>query len=290
MPLDFVYSSFKKKKFEEGRVYIVTGGSQLIEAKVYGSMIVNVKSRALSHDQIADALLADDVSKVNESPESVKLEEVQPDTIKKLFRAAAPFVFDPDDAKPSRLFNILKIMAQLAKIGGEGNEAFDIISSEFFVKYASFSIDRADIKKRIANFTGGISGSDAFTNINAIPTNTRSIPDWVFSNITVNEPVLREMVLYSIFFGEMFQPLVNAIVKKEVGLSAKNGVCRMSKIHYKNMTANNTVTIYKGSVKTNDFTIAWHADNKSEVMITNADLERSGIRDGVEVGMLFSKK
>ena len=104
MPLENLYSVIKKRGFEEGHVYIITGSKHLIEVEIYAALIVHVKSRTLSHEHIMDALLADDISRVNESPGSLKMEEFQTATIKKIFRVSAPFILAPDQCFATKAF------------------------------------------------------------------------------------------------------------------------------------------------------------------------------------------
>jgi hypothetical protein len=290
MPLERIYSAFRKKNFEAGRAYIITGSNHLIEAKVYDTVIINLKSRTLSNEQIIDALLADDISKVNDSPEAVRLEDIQPAVIKNLFRAGAPFILDPEDAAPQRLFSVLKLMGQLSRFDGEGLESFDIIADEILRRYPNFSLERVDVKKRITTFSSDYAISSSFLNTETIPPNSRNIPDWVFNSLIVDDLIFKNLIFYYIFFGELRPPMFRATVKKESGLAAKNGFVRLYRGFYKDMTDNNHVAIFKGSLKAGELTVAWHSDSKAELSVTNADLNKYGLSDGETVNMIFTKK
>ena len=290
MALERIYSAFRKKNFEDGRAYIITGSNHLIEAKVYSTVIINLKSRTLSNDQIVEALLADDISKVNDSPEAVGLEDIQPAVIKKLFRAEAPFILDPEDAAPQRLFSVLKLMGQLSRNDGDGIEAFDIIADEILRRYHHFSLERVDVKKRITSFSNDYAINSPFLNTETIPPGNRSIPDWVFNSLVVDDLIFKNIILYYIFFGELRPPMFRATVKKESGLAAKNGFVRLSRVFYKDMTANNHITIFKGSLKAGELPVAWHSDNKADLFVTNADLNKCRLSDGETVNLILMKK
>ena len=78
MALEKLYSVIRKGCLREGNAYVITGGKHLIEALIYNEVIVNVKSRTLSHEQIIESLVTNDITEVNASPADVKLEESNP--------------------------------------------------------------------------------------------------------------------------------------------------------------------------------------------------------------------
>lgn len=289
MSLEKLYSVIKKKSFEVGQAYIITGSKHLIEAQIYSAVIVRVKSRTLSYEQIIEALLADDISRVNESPENVKLEDIQPLTIEKTFRASAPFAIDPGDTSPQRLFNILRLMAYLAKTP-EGFNAFDIMADEILKKYPCFSLERTEIRKRIYDITTDYFSASPFLNSDTIPSNRRLIPDWVFSSGVIADSVLKDVLLYFIFFGEMLQPVARSIVKRESGFGAKTGFARISKVAHSAAANSNSAIIFKGSSKMGELNITFHSENKPGILITQADLGKLYIKDGDTVSLVFNKK
>jgi len=290
MPLENLYSMIKTRGFEEGHVYIITGSKHLIEAEIYAATIVHAKSRTLSQEQITDALLTDVISRVNESPGMLKMEEFQTATIKKLFRISAPFVLAPGDASPHRLFNILKLMVYLARSDADGLEAFDIIADEITKKYPKFSLERADIKKRINDFSNEYLASSPFLNSDTIPYNRREIGDWVFNSIVLHDNILKDVVLYFIFFGEMLRPVVKTVAKKESGLAAKVGSARLSKVVYNTSPDSNMVTIIKGTTKMGDLNLSWTTENKPGILIAKADLDKFNIKDGDTISLVLNKK
>jgi hypothetical protein len=288
MPLGSVYTAFKKKKSEEGLAYIITGSNHLVEAKIFGSVIVHVKSRTLPPDQVIEALLSDDISRFNMSPDKIKLEDVQPGTVKKTFAAAAPFVLAADDATPQRLFSILRLMGQLVKSEGEGFEAFDIMAAEMLKRYPNFSLERADVKKRIFDLSNVYLITFPFLNSETIPSSRRYIPEWIFDSIVINDVTLKNIILYYIFFGELRPPLIKAIAKKESGFAALHGYARISKFIYSSVSDSSTVDIFKGATKIGELTLEWHSDKKSEILIAQADLDKLRIKDGDAVNLVFN--
>lgn len=290
MPLENLYSMIKNRGFEEGHVYIITGSKHLIEADIYAAMIVNVKSRTLSHEQIMDALLAGDISRVNESPGSLKMEDFQTATIKRLFRISAPFLLANDDTTPKRLFNILKLMGHLAKSDSDGLESFDIIASEINKLYHKFSLERVDIKKRIYDFSNEYLDSSPFLNSDTIPYNRREIIDWVFNSIVLSDSILKDVVLYSICFGEMLRPVIKTFAKRESGLAGKVGVARLSRVIYNVDSDSDMVTIFRGATEAGRLNLGWNAEKKSGILITKTDLDKLDIKDGDTVSLVLNKK
>ena len=290
MPLENLYSVIKKRGFEEGHVYIITSSKHLIEVEIYAALIVHVKSRTLSYEHIIDALLADDISRVNESPGSLKMEEFQTATIKKVFRVSAPFILAPDEASPQRLFNIIKLMGHLAKSDPDGIEAFDIIADEITRRYPNFSLERADIKRRIYDFSNEYLASSPFLNSDTIPSDRREIGDWVFNSIVLHDSVLKDVVLYSVFFGVMLWPVVKTLAKKESGLAAKVGFARLSKKVYNLDSENNIVAVFKGITKMGELNLRWNTEKKPGIFIAKADLDKINIRDGDAVCLVLIKK
>ncbi|MGO9380282.1 MAG: hypothetical protein ACLPN1_16515 [Dissulfurispiraceae bacterium] len=290
MPLESLYSMIKNRGVEESHAYIITGSKHLIEADIYAALIVHVKSRTLSQQQIIDALLAGDISRVNESPSSLKMEEFQTATIKQLFHISAPFVLAPDDASPQRLFNILKVMGHLAKSGADGLETFDIIADEITKIYYNFSLERVNVKKRIYDFANEYLASSPFLNSDTIPHSRREIIDWVFNSIVLNDSILKDVVLYFIFFGEMLRPVVRTFAKKESGLAAKVGSARLSKLVYKDAQDSNLVTVFKGTTGMGELKLSWNTENKPAILITKADLDKLNIKDGDILSLVLNKK
>ena len=290
MSLENLYSVIKKKGFEAGHVYIITSSKHLIEVDIYAALIVHVKSRTLSYEHIMDALLAGDISRVNESPSSLKMEEFQTATIKKIFRVSAPLILAPDEASPQRLFNIIKLMGHLAKSDPDGLEAFDIIADEITRRYPNFSLERADIKKRIYDFSNEYLASSPFLNSDTIPNDRREISDWVFNSTVLPDSILKDVVLYAVFFGEMIWPVVKTVAKKEYGLAAKAGFARLSKTVYNVAPDNNIVVVFKGATKMGELNLKWNTENKPGIFIAKADLDKINIRDRDEVSLVISKK
>jgi hypothetical protein len=237
-----------------------------------------------------DALLTGDISRVNESPSSLKMEEFQTATIKKIFRVSAPLILAPDEASPQRLFNIIKLMGHLAKSDPDGLEAFDIIADEITRRYPNFSLERADIKKRIYDFSNEYLASSPFLNSDTIPNDRREIGDWVFNSTVLHDSILKDVVLYAVFFGEMIWPVVKTVAKKEYGLATKVGFARLSKTVYNVAPDNNIVAVFKGATKMGELNLKWNTENKPGIFIAKADMDKINIRDGDEVSLVISKK
>ena len=290
MALEKLYSVIKKRCLAEGNAYIITEGKHLIEALIYSEVIVNVKSRTLSHEQIIESLIANDIKEVNASPAEVIFDDIQPATIEKTFPAAAPFILSLDDAVAQRILSILRLLGYLAKSGPEGYAACDIVVEEMLKNYPSFSLESATIKKRIDDFSNEFLIAYPFRNGEELPSERRFVPGWIFSRIMMPDNLFKEIFLYFIFFGDLFQPVFKTIVKKETGFGAKVGVARMSRVIYSAACSANTVSIFKGAVKSGDLQINCHSEKKTGILMTQSDMDKLNIKDGDTVSLTFRTK
>jgi hypothetical protein len=288
--LEKLYSVIKKRCLEEGNAYVITGGKHLVEALIYYEVIIHIKSRTLSHEQIVDALMNNDIREVNASSADVKPEDVQPLTIEQTFPAAAPFILSVDDTVIRRILHILKLMGQLSKLGPEGYAAFDVIADSILKKYPGFSLESSTVKKRIDEFSNEFLIAFPFINGESIPSDRRLVPEWVFNRIVMPESLFKEIFLYFIFFGDLCEQIFKTIVKKESGFGAKVGVARMSKVVYSAACDGKTVTVYKGATKAGELLLNCHAEKKTGILLTQADLDKFNIKDGDTVSLTFKKK
>lgn len=290
MALEKLYSVIRKGCIEEGNAYVITGGKHLIEALIYNEMIVHVKSRTLSYEQIIESLVTNDIREVNASVAKVKLEDVNPATIEKIFPSAAPFILSLDDAVAHRILSILRLLGYLTRYGLEGYAAFDVITEEILKNCPGFSIDGAMVKKRIDDFSNEFLIAYPFQSGDLLPPDRRLIPEWVFTKMTMPDSLFKDIFLYYIFFGDLFQTVFKTIVKKESGFGAKVGVARMSKVIYGTACNGSMVSIYKGAAKVGDLQLICHSEKKTGILITQVDLDKLKIRDGDTVSLTFKKE
>lgn len=290
MPLDKLYSVIKQKGLEDGRAYIITGAKQLIEAQIYSAIIVQVKSRTLSHDQIMGSLLAGDITQVDESPAHVRLEDANPETIRQTFHAFSQFILSPEEASPQRLLKIIRLLGRLGKSGAEGLAALDIIVNDIKSTYPKFSLESSVIKKRIDEFSNEFLIAYPFTNGEPIPVDRRQVPMWILEKVAMPESLFKDIFLYFIFFGDYFLPVYKAMVKKESGFGAKVGTARLSKVIYSAALNCEAAAIFKGVAQMGELKINWHSEKKTGVLITQVDLDKLNMRDGDTVSLIFKKK
>jgi hypothetical protein len=288
--LEKLYSVIKKECLGDSNAYLITGGKHLIEALVCNEVIVHVKSRTLSHEQIIESLVTNDITEVSASPAHVKFEDVHPATVEKTFPSAAPFLLSLDDSLVHRLLSILRLLGHLAKCGPEGYAAFDVVTDAILDNYPGFSLDITTVKKRIDNFSNEFLIAYPFQNGDFLLSDRRLIPEWVFSRIMMPDSLFKDIFLYFIFFGDLFQPVFKTIVKKESGFGAKVGVARMSRIIYSSACNSSTVSIYKGASKAGDLQLICHSEKKTGILITQADLDKLKLRDGDTVSLTFKTK
>lgn len=290
MPLERLYSAIKKRNIDEGIAYIVTGSRNHIEARIYSSVIVSLKSRTLSQFQMIEALLAGDLARIDHSVAAVSLEDIQPVTIGKIFHISAAHIFTSDETAPHRLLRILHLMSHLASAGADGLEAFDVVSEEILKRYPKFSLIDAVIKRRIDDFLNEFLIAYPFADDEPIPHEVYGVPAWVFERIKMSDSMFRDIFIYSIFFGDLFRPVIRAIVKREGGFGAKVGYARLSKVIYSTSLKGTAATIFKGAAEMGELGLNWHAEKKTGVLITQVDMDKLGIRDGDTVSMVVKKK
>jgi hypothetical protein len=285
MTIEKIYSVIKSKNIESGTAHIVTAGRQFIEAEVYAGLIVNINSRTFSREKIFECLLTGEGNQIDVSPGQVHLEVVQPETIERLFHWSARFVLNPDDVSPQRLLQMLRIMERLAG-SGDGSAAFDAMADEIFGRYKRFSLESATIKKRIDDFSNEFMIAVLSLNSQQLPSNKHDMPGWVFSSVSIPDCLFKDILLYFLFFGEMFQPVFRTMVKKEAGFGAKVGYARISKAVYNAASKGNAVMIFKGAAEMGALKLNWHSENKTGVMITQSDLDRLSLKDGDTVSLV----
>jgi hypothetical protein len=291
MPLEKLHSFLKKKDpFYEGYVYILTGGKHLIEAAIYSGTIINVKSLALPHEQIIQALLTDDISEVNESTvvvKHVRLEDIQPATIRDTFPVSFPFVFGPGGVSAQRIAGVLRVLKQLAASGQEGRATFTVLTQTIQKKYPEFSLDRAVIQKRIDGFSHEyLSVHPVSRNDPALP-DSYSIPAWILDSMVTLDGPFKDNFLRFVLFGDFIIPIYKTVVKKEAGFGATVGVARASKVVYNTASNSSAVIIFKGAVNTGELKLSWHGERKPELFITPVDMNKLGLNDGDSVNIVF---
>jgi hypothetical protein len=121
-----------------------------------------------------------------------------------------------------------------------------------------------------------------------MPSNNHDIPGWVFNSVAIPDSLFKDILLYFIFFGEMFQPIFRTIVKKEAGFGAKVGFARISKAVYNAASNGNAAIIFKGAAEMGALNLNWHSENKTGVMITQSDLDGLSVKDGDTVSLVFT--
>ncbi len=288
MVIENIYQVFKNKNLESGTAQIVTASRQYIEAEVYAGVIVNIKSHSLSYEKIIECLLSGAGNQISVTPGEVQPEAVQPGTVEKLFHLTTGYSLDPDDTSPPRLLQMLRLMETLAR-SENGFAAFDIMTGEIVSRYNRFSLEGPVIKKRIDHFSNEFLIAIPSLNSRPMPADSRCIPGWVFESVAIPDSLFKDILLYFIFFGEMFRPVFRTIVKKEAGFGAKVGFARISKAVYNAASNVSAAIIFKGATEVGSMNINWHAENKTGVMITQADLDRLGVKDGDTVSLVFTK-
>ena len=290
MTLEKLYSVIKKKNLGEGIAYIITGDKHLVEARIFNEVIVHVKSRTLSNEQIVDALLSGNINEVSESSSKVNLLDIQPGTIARTFHACAPFLFNTDDTLAQRLLSVLRLLTYLTESSADGPAAFDAITAEIRLAYPKFSLDSATVRKRIDEFTNEFLIAYPFPNNEAIPRDEHLIPGWVFNKISMPESLFRDIFIYYIFLGDVFEQVFRTIVKKESGFGAKVGNARMSRVMYSAAAKSGAVSVFKGASQAGELKLICHTEKKTGILITQADLDKLGIKDGDTVSLIFKIK
>ncbi len=290
MSLERLYSIVGKENLQEGVATVITGGKHLIEARLYSGILINLRSGTLSLEQMIGSLLSGDMVEISAAAAKVDIEEVQLLTVAKTFQACSPFVFSTDDHSAQRLLGLLRILEYLVKSGAEGIEAFDVVFEEIGKAYPKFSLDGTTVRDRISEFSNDFLIAYPFANGAPVPSERRLIPGWIFDRLKMSESTFRDIFIYYIFFGEVFMPVIRTIVKKETGLGAKVGHARMSKVIYSAAAKSAGVTIFKGASMAGELKLLCHAEKKTGILITQADLDRLGIRDGDTVSLIFRQK
>jgi hypothetical protein len=291
--LEKLYALLANKGLLEAKcVYVITVGKHLIEARLLEGVLVNVKSRSLSQEQIIKSFLAGEISEVNEAPadmQNVGNDHIQAVTIIGTFPALFPIVFSSRNLSAPRAVGFLKVLKLLAGAEADVSSAFDYIAKEIQKKYHKFSLDPAVVKKRVEDFSIEFLSVETLPLIEPLPVDSRSLLGWVLDKAAMNESLFKDIFLAFAFWGEYFEPLFKTVVKKDAGFGAAVGVARVSKLFYGAASDRTTAKFFKDSrsAAAGDMKIHWHAEKNPEIRMTPVDLAKLGLADGDKVNTIF---
>ena len=288
--LERLYSVARTKNLHNGVAYIITGDRNIIEARLYNDILINLTSRKLSHEQIMGCLLSGDVSEIGEGSADIKLDDVQAATIAETFPACSSLLFSTDDRLVQRLFDVMQVLACLSNAGAEGRAAFGVVYDEITKSFPKFSLSGETIRKRIDEFLNDFLIAYPFGDNEPVPSDSRLLPGWVFDRLKMPPGMFRNIFVHYIFFGDIFESVVRTIIKKDNSFGAKIGHARMSRIIYSDAAKSGIVIIFKGALEVGRLKLINHTEKKTGIQITQTDLDKLGIRDGDTVSLIFRNK
>lgn len=285
-----MYSTIEEKGYDEGIAFIMTDNGGIIEAHLYGGIITFSKSLRLTPDQISLTFSSGDVKEVTFRKADVRLEVAHPATIAQTFPAAvAASAIKPEKTPLPRLFKVMRLMSNLAKSGKEeGTKAADIMFRQIATNYRGFLPDIATFKARIGKLSDEFGISTQFLENKPMPGDIFGAVDWMFSSFeTVKDGPIKDVALYFVLFGEVYQKAIKTTVEKETSLGAKPGSGILSKVVYPELKDMHTAQIFKGMEKVGEIKIDWHTDKKSVLLLTKADMDKLGLENGNIVSLFL---
>lgn len=285
-----VYSLIEEKGFGDGMVFIALQDDTIINATVYSGIIISFKCPRLSFDQILAALSKGVIKDITFQKSEVNPETTQPDVVAQTFPASvAASALNPKRTVLSRLLRTVRIMSGLTRLDKDhGSKAFDIVSRQISALYPGFLPDIATIKKRIDRLDEAFGISTGFLTGKPEPGDIYSVPQWVFTHFdAISNNLMREVVLYFIFFGEIFKKVITTVVEKETSLGAKLGFAILSKAAYPELKDSGSALVFKGAEKIGEIKIDWHTNKKNTILFTKADLDKLGLESGERINLIL---
>jgi len=285
-----VYATIEEQGFDEGIIFMMTPDNSVIEAHLYSGIIIYFKSLRLSFEQICNALSSGDLTEITFRKSEIKPETARGLMLERTFPAAvAASAINPAKTTPSKLIRIARLISSLLKSDKEtGRKACEIMSRQIAVLYPGFLPDIAAIKLRIGKLGEEFGITTTFFDNKPLPVDIYSTPEWVFTQFeAVNNSLMKEVILYFIFFGSIFKKAIRTTVEKETSLGAKQGFAILSKAIYPELKDSSSAIIFKGAEKIGEIKIDWHTDKKNTILFTKADLDTLGLENGNKINLIL---
>lgn len=284
------YATIEEKGFDTGIAFIMAQNASVIEAHLYSGVVIFFKSLRMTFEQISDILARGDIREVTFRKAEIRPETAQARVVGLTFPAAiAASAMSPSRTSLSRLLRIVRLMSSLTKVDRvEGMNAFDIMSRQLSLLYPRFLLDSSTLKKRISKISDEFGIETRFLDQKPMPPDIYSFPDWVVSNFSaVPDSLMREVVLYYVFFGEVFKKFIRTIVEKEASLGAKQGYAALSQEAYPGLQDSGSAAVYRGAEKVGDIKLNWSTSKKNAALFTKADLDKLGLNNGDTIELIL---
>jgi long-chain acyl-CoA synthetase len=286
-----LYSTILEKGFENGVVFIMTRNASMIEAHIYGGVIILLKSLRLSFDQICDVLSRGDIREITFQKAEVRPELAQAQTIAYTFPpTVAAMASNHARTTHSKLIRMVDLMSGLIKANkDEGAKAFDIMGRQIALLYPGFLPEVSAIQERIDRLHEEFGISTRFLDGKELPADIYSVPAWVFTHFeAIDNNLMREVVLYFVLFGEVTKKIVRTTVEKESGYGAKMSHARLSKAAHPAMQDSGSAIIFRGAENIGTIKIDWHTEKKKTLSLTKTDLEAFGLDGGDKINLILA--
>lgn len=285
-----LYATIEEQGFDDGIIFMMTPNSSVIEAHLYSGIVIYFKSLRLTFDQICRTLASGDLTEITFRKSDIKPDAARGQMLEQTFPAAvAASAIHPARTTPSKLLRIVRLLPSLIKSDKEaGHKACEVMSRQISTLYPGFLPDVGAIKLRVGRLGEEFGISTTFLDNKPLPGDIYSVPEWVFTHFDASmNGLMKEMVLYFIFFGEIFKKAIRTTVEKETSLGAKQGYAILSKTVYPALQDNGTAIMFNGAEKIGEIKIDWHIDKKSSVLFTKADLDKLGLESGSKINLIL---
>lgn len=290
MGLEKIYSALTAKKVDEGIAFLVTSESHLIEAHLYGNIIINLKSRHMPVDQLARQLTSVALKDANVSAAAIRLAHANPDIIAATFPPSAELALSAELWTPAKRLRTLKLLAHLQTTeSAGGTAAAEMIATEIARRYPRFSLSRTTLEKRAAQFSEDFRFPLPFLPITAIPDNPGAVPAWLTSSCKELSPLLENVLLNYLVFGETLHRIYEGVAKRENTLETKTGCVRISRVLYHEAGTSPTVSLFSGFRLVGVFNVTPLDDRRLDIHLSGEDAAKTALRDGDPLYLIFAK-
>jgi hypothetical protein len=284
--MEKIYSVINNSQYDDGVLFLVTPRDCLIEAQIYGRIIIQCKSRALSPDDIYETIRKGTIREANMVKADVDPNGVDPSAISRTLPEAARYVFKPGDhdaVKPAKLISLLTCLTRSEE--GEDSDACRTFVREIERVFPGFSYDCGVIQRRLKKLEDDYGITLHSPNL---PSDRAKVPGWIDMNArSIDDESIRMLIICALFFGDGTEQVRNTEVRRDSSLGAKRGCARLSNLHYKANMVSNRVSIFRGLKRLGEMQIRWVSEKKPEIFITKSDLEVIGIENGDRVNLVF---
>jgi hypothetical protein len=288
--MDKLYAVLQEQKTENGVAFAVTESNRSIEVSVYRNLIIGLKVRGITVAEAWLELAANQLRGVNLHSTTVDPWVVQPEAIEASFSAVGARFMGTREAMIARLNDAVRVMAGLGKLGEKpARRALDLMTNEIRALVPEFIRTAYSVSNRWRAFRGEFH-LEAAPPAEVTPAGDCDTLVWAVSSVDALEPgPIAESLLQMGFAGFTTDPMAATRAQRDSSFFGKSETVKLSKSVYGSKAkARESVRVYVGQECVSaPLSVTWTPDNKPELVLTRADMDKMQVRDGQDVNIVF---